>query len=214
MYISMPECVRANRNKPFKGVLHIGAHHGQEAPAYATAGVKNVLWVEANQREMKHLYDKTRAVPIKSKYYCAALSDVDGEEVTLNIASNGQSTSILEFGTHATQYPHIKFVGHDKIKTRTFESLVREHVVDIDLDLYDFINLDVQGAELKVLKGFGPLLDRFPFKAVYCEVNYEEVYKGCCLITELDEFLNSHGFVRVLTAAPEGTWGDALYLRP
>ena len=213
MYISMQECIKANQGKAFKGVIHIGAHHGEEIEAYAQTGIRDVLWVEANQKMMKHLYDKTRAYPVNSKYYCVALSNTDNEEVTLNIASNGQSSSLLECGTHATMYPHITYTDRVTVKTRTFEKLVREHISDIDLDKYDFVNLDVQGAELKVLEGFGPIFDRFPIQAVYTEVNFEEVYEGCCLIEDLDKFLEGHGFVRVLTAAPERTWGDSLYLR-
>ena len=213
MYISMQECVKANKGKPFKGIIHIGAHRGEEAESYAQVGIRNVLWVEANQKMMKHLYDETRAFPINSKYYCATLSNTNDEVVSLNIASNGQSTSILEFGTHATMYPHITFTDRQTVKTKTFEQLVRDHISDINLDLYDFVNLDVQGAELKVLEGFGPLFDRFPIQAVYTEVNFEEVYEGCCLIEDLDAFLYKHGFERVLTCAPEKTWGDSLYLK-
>lgn len=213
MYISMDECIKANNGKPFKGVIHIGAHHGEEAEAYAAAGVKNVLWIEANKKMMKHLYDKTHNVPINSLYFCAAVSDVDDEIVEFNVANNGQSSSLLELGTHATLYPHIRYTEKQQLKTKTFENLVRENISQIDLDLYDFINIDIQGAELKALKGFGPLFDRFDFKAVYTEVNFEEVYKGCCLIEDLDQFLFEQKFVRVLTAAPERTWGDALYLK-
>jgi len=213
MYISMQECIRANNGRPFKGIIHIGAHHGEEAEAYAAAGVKNVLWIEANQKMMKHLYDKTHNVPINSLYFCAAISDVDNEIVEFNVANNGQSSSLLELGTHATMYPHIRYIEKQRLETRTFESLVRENIAKIDLDLYDLINIDVQGAELKVLKGFGPLFGRFDFRAVYSEVNFEEVYKDCCLVGDLDEFLHDHKFSRVLTSAPEKTWGDALYLR-
>lgn len=213
MYISMEECIRANNGRKFKGIVHIGAHHGEEAEAYAAAGIKNVLWVEANKKMMKHLYDKTHNVPINSLYFCTTLSDEDDQVVEFNVANNGQSSSLLDLGTHATMYPHIKYTEKQTVKTKTFESLVRENIAQINLDLYDFINIDVQGAELQVLKGFGPLFERFDFKAVYTEVNFEEVYKGCCLIGDLDEFLHERKFSRVLTAAPEGTWGDALYLK-
>ena len=127
----MQECIKANNGKPFKGIVHIGAHHGEEIETYAQSGVKNVLWIEANQKMMKHLYDKTRAYPVNSKYYCVALSNTDDEIVSLNIANNGQSTSLLEFGTHATMYPHITYTERQTVKTKTFERLVRDHVADI-----------------------------------------------------------------------------------
>lgn len=212
MYIPFERCVK-EIGKPVNAIIHIGAHYGQEAQDYAANGVKEVLWVEANKKIMKHLYDQTCNVPIKSRYFCATLSDVDNETITLNVTNNEQSTSILELGTHATMYPHIIVSEQVSVMTKRFETLWRENVAQIDLDRYDFVNLDVQGAELKVLKGFGDIFNRVPVKAIYTEVNFEHVYKNCCLVEELDEYLESFGFRRVLTSAPEGTWGDALYLR-
>lgn len=49
---------------------------------------------------------------------------------------------------------------------------------------------------------------------IYTEVNFEEVYKGCCLVGELDNFLKEWGFTRVLTDDTPKLWGDALYLKP
>lgn len=210
MYITMKQCIEAI-GQPINGVIHIGAHHGEEALDYSNNGVKKVLWVEANKKMMKHLYDKTCNLPIKSQYYCATLSNEDNEEVVLNITNNGQSTSILELGTHATQYPHITVQEKIKVRTKKFETLWRENSANINIDDYDFINLDVQGAELKVLEGFGKLYELADFKAIYTEINFEKVYKDCCLVEELDEFLGKFGFIRTLTAAPEGSWGDALY---
>jgi FkbM family methyltransferase len=209
----MSQCIQANKGQPFKGVLHIGAHHGEEAQDYANSGIRNVLWVEANPYIMKDLYDHTKFVSIKSKYLNEVLSDEDNVDTHLNIANNGQSSSILELGTHAVQYPHIHYTKKVPVKTKRFDTVYRENRIELDLDQYDFINLDVQGAELKVLKGFGNLFEKFPFRAVYTEVNFEELYKDCCMIEELDQFLGEHGFQRVLTAAPEQTWGDSLYLR-
>jgi len=208
----MKQCIESIGH-PIRGIIHIGAHRGQEAEDYANNGVKEVLWVEANKKMMKHLYDKTCNVPTKSHYFCATLSDRDNETVTLNVTNNEQSTSILELGTHATMYPHITISERIQVQTKRFETLWRENVNEIDLDSYDFVNIDVQGAELKVLKGFGEIWNRVPIRAVYAEVNFEHVYKGCCLVEDLDEYLGEFGFQRVLTAAPEGTWGDALYLR-
>ncbi len=48
------------------------------------------------------------------------------------------------------------------------------------------------------------------------EVNLEELYEGCCLIDELDEYLKSFGFERKITKLwDDGAvgWGDALYIK-
>ena len=38
-----------------KGVLHVGAHEGQEAKAYRDLGVSKVVWIEGNYRIYRRL---------------------------------------------------------------------------------------------------------------------------------------------------------------
>ncbi len=49
-------------------------------------------------------------------------------------------------------------------------------------------------------------------KALYLEVNEKELYKGCGLMPEIDEFLSQYNFKRVLTHMTHHGWGDALYV--
>jgi hypothetical protein len=50
---------------------------------------------------------------------------------------------------------------------------------------------------------------------IYTEVNSDYVYKGCCLVTELDEYLAQFGFERVETSWYNDVagWGDAFYVK-
>jgi hypothetical protein len=81
----------------------------------------------------------------------------------------------------------------------------------IDLNNYNFINIDIQGAELLALKSFGKLLDNF--KYIYTEINTNNLYKDCALVSEIDEYLSKYGFIRVETSMTEFEWGDALYIK-
>ena len=214
MYIPFNDCVKLCGGQPFKGVIHIGAHHGEEAEAYARAGVERVAWFEACREFMEKLYRNTQQfTTMNQQYFNECLSDMEDLPVNFNVANNGQSSSMLELGTHATMYPHITFDKTIAMKTKRFDELHKEQADLIPYDKFDFINLDVQGAELKVLHGFGPLITSSNIRAVYTEINFEEVYKDCCLVEDLDKYLGGHGFERIATAAPERTWGDALYLR-
>ena len=65
--------------------------------------------------------------------------------------------------------------------------------------------------ELEEFKGFENLLNDFDF--IYCEVNEKELYVGCPLITDIDEYLNSFNFKRVLTNITGHGWGDAFYIK-
>lgn len=212
----MQQCVQLNRGKPFRGVIHIGAHLGEEALSYYQAGVKNVLWIEANKNLMAGLFDSTKkfnSVGLEQEYYNLCLSDVSDEIVSFNIANNGQSSSILEFGKHAELYPHIKYTNKIEMKTTRFDEFAKNK--KIELALYDFVNLDIQGAELKALKGFGDIFSTHPhIRAIYTEINTDEIYKDCAKVENIDEYLQQFGFQRVATRMEPGAgWGDALYLR-
>ena len=81
----------------------------------------------------------------------------------------------------------------------------------IDSKKYNLWNLDIQGAELKALKGGIHSLQHVD--AVYMEINTEEVYKGCALLDEIDIFMNNNNFKRVHHVVVREGWGDALYIR-
>ncbi len=77
---------------------------------------------------------------------------------------------------------------------------------------FNFLNLDIQGAELKALKGMEEYLNKVDY--IYTEVNEDYVYKDCALVNELDEYLKLFGLYRVETKWCENyKWGDALYIR-
>ena len=75
----------------------------------------------------------------------------------------------------------------------------------------NFLNFDIQGAELKALKGMEEYLPSVDY--LYTEVNSDYVYKGCALIGELDEYLKPFGLRRVETKWTDCKWGDAFYMR-
>lgn len=208
MFIKYHECVKLMKSRP-SGVLHIGAHRGQEGVDYSKNGVKKVIWVEANPDWIKDLKERTSPLDMEQVYLCNVISDEDGVEVDFNVSNNQQSSSILELGTHATLYPKIKYVEKKRMTARTFKSLVAEH--NFNMQEYQFLNVDVQGAELKVLKGLEEFLAGFD--ALYLEVNNEEVYKGCALTKDIDEYVAGFGFKRIREKFEKGKWGDALYLR-
>lgn len=213
MLIPFTQCIQVF-GKPFKGVLHIGAHLGEEGIEYANNGVKYVVWIEGNKTLMRFLFEATRTLPIRQGYFCEVLSDTNNEKVEFNITNNSQSSSILPLGTHKIHYPNIHVVEKKEVNTVTFKEFYKKNIIKIDMDLIDLINLDVQGAELKVLKGFDDLLERFRnIKGIYSEINFEEVYQGASLVEEIDDYLKKYGFNRVLTKTTPYGWGDAFYLR-
>jgi sugar phosphate isomerase/epimerase len=74
------------------------------------------------------------------------------------------------------------------------------------------VNLDIQGVELKALKGMGDYLKDVQY--IYTEVNSDYVYKNCSIVGEIDDFLKQYGFSRVETSwFRDCRWGDAFYMK-
>ncbi len=203
MYITVSELSKYWNIAP-TGVLHVGAHLGEEASDYEKFGWAPVIWVEAQPSLVKVLNSKLD--PSKHKVIEAAIWEEGGVPLKLHIASNSQSTSLLNFGTHADSYPDITFVSEIEVITKRLDSVIKPD------EMPNFINLDIQGVELPAIKSLGKLLLSVDY--IYTEVNKMEVYEGCTLVKDLDDYLLVNGFRRATTRwyLKEG-WGDALYIR-
>jgi FkbM family methyltransferase len=186
-----------------KGVIHVGAHWGQEYQEYVNRGIKNVMFFEP----MKASYKKLVASLPKIKdirCYNLALGNQTGEvEMFTETENGGQSSSILEPGTHLKMYPKIKFNGRETVKIDRLDN------IPFDRSLYNMMMIDTQGFELEVLKGAKKTLKSI--ECIYVEVNRDEVYKGCPMVEEIDAYLKD--FQRMETNWLGGTWGDAVYMR-
>lgn len=195
------------RNIHIHGALHVGAHDCEESAFYSAMGVpaQDVVWIEA--MEGKVAQAKARGVP---HIYQAVVTDQDDQPVTFHISNNGQSSSVLEFGTHANEHPHVHYVRDVPLQSVTIDTFFARNP-QLDPAKCEFWNFDIQGAELMALKGATQSI-RYA-KAIYLEVNERELYKQCGLIPEIDAFLAGHGFKRVETNMTRHGWGDALYIR-
>ena len=173
------------------GIIHLGAHLLEERGDYENEGISNVIWVEGNpeiyQQGLKLLKDYKN-----HQLYNYLIADKDGAEVTFNIANSSQSSSIFEFDKHKEYHPDIEYVGKIVLKTATMKSILSEN--NIDIGNYNFLNLDLQGAELLALKSFGDLLNHIEF--IYTEVNVASTYIDNPFLNEIDEYLSIFGFRR------------------
>jgi len=191
-----------------KGVIHVGAHTGQEVKTYIEMGFGNILLIEANPEVYKRL------VRCVSKYpnvitACYAVCDYDGR-IYLKVTSNDESSSILSLKYHKELYPDIIEVKQVKVPCRKLDSLIED--LKLNPDDYNFLTIDVQGAELIALRGAGEVLRRMD--AVIAELNFKELYEGCALAEDVDMFLKGFGFERKETVFPfDPSWGDALYVK-
>lgn len=193
-------------NIKINGVLHIGAHDCEELPFYNILGIKteNIIWIEAIEQKVIECQNKGI-----HNVFQAVITDKDDEYVSFNIANNIQSSSILEFGTHLIEHPHIYFINKKQLKTITIDTFFQ--INNVDACKCDFWNFDIQGAELQALTG---AIKNIQYaKIIYLEINEKELYKNCALVNEIDIFLLQYGFKRTITCMTEHGWGDAIYIK-
>jgi FkbM family methyltransferase len=190
-------------NIKFKGILHIGAHECEEIYSYEKYISRDkILWVEALQDKVELSKQKFDNIFIEQ----AVVSDKI-ETVKFNRSNNGQSSSILEFGLHKYFHPQVWYTDSFTCETKLLKNVICNYNIP-----YNFINLDIQGAELKALKGMEEFLPSIDY--IYTEVNSDYVYKGCAIVGEIDEYLKQFGLYRVETSWCQNfRWGDAFYIR-
>jgi len=188
-----------------KGVLHIGAHFGQEMNVYDNLEIKNVIFFEP----LPHVFEVLKSnIGSRATLYNTALGNMEGlVEMNVESANQGMSSSVLVPSLHTQQYPGIVFNQKMTVSINKLDNIMNSH----NKEDFNFICIDVQGYELEVFKGSVETLKNVDF--IISEVNRAEVYENCAKVEELDEFLYQFGFERVETNWVGSTWGDAFYIK-
>lgn len=201
------------------GVLHIGAHTGEEYPLYLTLKIPRIIFFEPIPLCYSNLCN-----------YIANINKINGHlelpEITchqyalgnindtlpINISKHdtvasvyGASSSLLKPKKHLEQHPAISFEDTLDVEVHRLDDL------NGGIKQCNFINIDVQGYELEVFKGASKTLNNIDY--IVTEVNIDEVYEDCAKMYELDDFLRAYNFERVETCMGGGLWGDALYIK-
>lgn len=191
-------------NMNVTGVIHIGAHFGEEYNIYLKyKSIKEMCFFEPDPDSFKILYSKIKD-SCKTKAYNIALGSEKGLMDFYVSSNNSESSSLLEPVLHLRQYPHITFKSAGKIAV----DLLDNYKLPVT---YNMINIDVQGYEMEVFKGATETLNHIQY--IIAEVNRDEVYKDCCRVLDLDTFLKTYGFRRAETTWDGVTWGDAFYIK-
>ena len=186
-----------------KGVIHVGAHDLAERMCYVPMFGENVIWFEANAQS----YNKW-AHPIAQYFgqyaFPFAASDETGECDYYQNHSNDTSGLL----------PINQISGNNavtKVKQKRLDDVIDEY--DINMANFDFLNIDVEGAELKVLKGIEKNLHHINY--LFMEVSVTERNTGQVIFEDLNDYVNEKGFKMVKVSDSINTlgWGDAFYVR-
>jgi len=152
------------------------------------------------------------------KIYETVLADCDSE-IILNVSSGNlteykfcdwdfgnKSSSIFSPKEHTKLINFISFENRIKVKSTKLKYFFSEEsIINIDI-----MQLDVQGAELLVLKGAEEKINNI--KVIWLEVSKVEFYEGQPLEKEVSKFMKKNGFMLIKNSL-NGIQGDKLYVK-
>lgn len=195
------------------GVLHVGAGLAQEAPHYAARRLPAV-WIEALDDVAVAAADRVAHYPDQQVIH-ACLSDRDGQQVPFNVTDDGRgghgSSSLLPLASHCQRFPHVQLARQTELETVTLATLWHTLPGGWTAPLNHLV-VDVQGAELLVLRGAEPILHHFD--SLLVEASQEELYAGQVLFDELRTWLKHRHFSVAEKDTSRPAWHtDVLFLR-
>ena len=191
-------------NLNINGVIHIGAHYGEENDIYKQLQIKNIVYVEPIKSTYDVLVESTKNNN-NTLYFNTALGNFKGKTM-MNMSSNrNTSASILKPKNHLYLSPKVKFEGEVEVNIDLLDNL------PFNRGDYNMINIDVQGYELEVFKGGKNVLNHIDY--IMAEINRDEVYEDCAQLDQLIEFLSPYGFELVETNWAGREWGDGFFIK-
>jgi FkbM family methyltransferase len=186
---------------PCESVLHIGAHYAEEAQEYFDYGMNRAIFIEGDSKSFLELQKNISGFKNFNaiKTY---ISDISGDATFYQASNSGASSSLLRPERHSKERPDIKFSEGIQVQTQTLESL--------NLGLFDLVVIDVQGAEMQVLRGGKKTI--LSATVIWIEVNTGGMYSNDTSVNEiLTALLETHS--PLYLNLNENYWGDALFIR-
>jgi FkbM family methyltransferase len=209
-------------------IFDIGACTGEDSIIYSNlfpnATITAFEPLTGNVDVMKqHLkaYGKEGRVHIES----TALSDIEGE-FSFYVSSgspynceNVQNTTIIpkEWNKSSSllkpshllekEFPWLEFKEQTVVKTKRLDNYLNCN----SIAKIDFIHMDVQGAELKVLLGLGQKIKNV--KVIWLEIENIAFYENQPLRKDIQSYLSRHSFYKAKDTSKGRVAGDCLYIK-
>ncbi len=224
-YINSPSPIKNelkllfSKNKPLI-IFDIGSCEGEDSIKYSRLFPNSRIYsfeaLPENQKKIKSNIKKYSATNIN--LFSIALSDKQGFS-DFHISSGqpphdknnpywdygNKSSSLLEPDDEYRKHKWLKFNETIKVQTDTVENICKQN----NIKGIDFIHMDVQGAELKVLKGTKNIINSI--KVIWLEVEKISLYKNQPLSVDVENFFNANNFIKIKDATNKVS-GDQLYI--
>lgn len=191
-------------------ILEAGAHYGEDTlKISAMWPLGTVHAFEPLPQSFEILKQKVSSSP-NVKPYSYALNDYIGK-ANFYICTNGDSASSL-----LPPQPILDPILFFDKKPIEVDCITLDYWASKNrVDHIDFMWLDMEGAELIVLKASPQILPTV--KVIYTEVNFQEFRAGNCFYEEIKEWLEAQGF-KIVWQHLWDTWnmswqGNVLFVR-
>jgi FkbM family methyltransferase len=199
-------------NTSIKGIIQIGANDGNEINSFSHH-TNNILCFEPVDESRNKCIDISKSCTksniIISDYI---VSDKTGE-VDFYIGQASGNSSM--FDLNPERPPFHQWNKHEKKvkkKSITLDDFFEQNN-NIKISDYNYIYMDVQGAEHLVLNGATKSLNHID--CIWMEVSYFEIYFNTMLFDEITKLCDSLGYKLYyhLESTSNQNQGDALYIK-
>jgi hypothetical protein len=116
---------------------------------------------------------------------------------------------MLELKDHLKVHPDVIESKKIRLITTNLTSFLIKY--NLDIDNYNMLVMDIQGAEFLALEGMKDIISKF--KYIFLEVSTIELYEKNAKFTEIKKFLNDFNFELVCHKLNEFNWGDAYFVK-
>lgn len=207
----------SQNNIEVDGVIHVGAHRGEEIYDYEKLGAKQIIWIEPNPdvfRELEIALSRADSA-VESHGFCVAASDTNSEEVDFHICY-GPDASFMNGnkGCSSLLKPQGKiqewYKKTIKVETIRLDTLIEDN--GFNYSNFQLLDMDTQGAEMMVLKGAPKVLENVKFVTTEATWGTPE-YIDNVMFDELKSYLEFYGFEHVETFQHSEDWGDVLFVK-
>jgi FkbM family methyltransferase len=171
-------------------IFDIGANEGQFGGFIRDLGYKgHLVSFEPLTTAYQQLINNSKNDPLWKVAPQMAIGDEDGE-ITINIANNSESSSVLNMlDSHTQADGGSVYIGSEKVRISKLDSVYSNFV---DNNSKVFLKIDTQGFEDRVLRGAGKLLERTV--GLQLELSLVPLYSNQKLFDELTAQLKDIGF--------------------